>query len=595
MSEYRAPLEDMRFALRDLAALENIASLPGYAEAGSDVVDAILDEAARFAGEILSPLNRVGDLHGSRLDGGRVVTAPGFREAYRRFVDGGWNGLASDPAYGGQGLPRLVAAAVSEMWKGANHAFSLCPMLTQGAIEALVLAGTESQKALYLPALVAGEWTGTMNLTEPGAGSDLAAIRCRAEPTANGAYRLYGQKIFITYGDHDLAENIVHLVLARIAGAPEGVRGISLFLVPKFLPDATGRPGARNDVQCVSLEHKLGIHGSPTAVLAFGDREGAQGSLVGEENRGLEIMFIMMNAARFNVGLEGLGDAERSYQRAAAYARERVQGTEAGRRDGAKVPILRHPDVRRMLMSMRSRIEAMRALAYVVAAAQDEAAAHPDAGTRAAAGAFAELLVPVVKGWCTENAIDIASLGIQIHGGTGYIEETGAAQHLRDARITAIYEGTTAIQANDLVGRKLVRDGGAALAALIARMRQDAKAAGGAGDDDAPGRRLETAIDGLESAGAWLLARWSDDVASALAGAVPFLMLLGTTAGGWQMARAATIASARRIAGDKSAFWMAKLATARFYSDHFLTQAPGLANAIVSGATGTLAMPEESF
>ncbi|MBL8450989.1 MAG: acyl-CoA dehydrogenase [Dechloromonas sp.] len=591
MSEYRAPLEDMRFVLRELVGLERVASLPGYEEADPDVVDAILDEAARFAGEVLSPLNRVGDLHGAQLRQGEVTTAPGFREAYRSFVEAGWNGLAAPQEFGGQGLPRLLAAAVGEMWKGANHAFSLCPMLTQGAIEALLLAGTEAQRALYLPRLVAGEWTGTMNLTEPAAGSDLAAIRTRAEPVGDGSYRVFGQKIFITYGEHDLAENIIHLVLARIAGAPEGVKGISLFLVPKFLPGPDGAPGVRNDVRCLSLEHKLGIHGSPTAVLAFGEAGGALGTLVGEANRGLEMMFIMMNAARFNVGLEGLGDAERAYQRAAAYARERVQGFEAGQRQGGRVPILRHPDVRRLLMAMRSRIEAMRALAYGVAAALDEADRHPDGAIRAEARAFAELLVPVVKGWCTENAVDIASQGIQVHGGAGYIEETGAAQHLRDARITAIYEGTTAIQANDLVGRKLLRDGGAALAALVAIMRRDAHAAGA----DPVGQRLLDAIDALERAGAWLVAEGNRNVVAALAGSVPFLLLLGSTAGGWQMARAAAIATERQAAGDTAPFWSAKLATARFYADHFLTQAPGMAASICEGAAATLAMPDQCF
>ncbi len=594
MSEYRAPLEDIRFVLHDLVGVESLASFPGYEEASTDVVDAVLDEAARFAGEVLSPLNRVGDAEGSHLVDGRVVTPRGFREAYRQFVEAGWNGLACEPEWGGQGLPRLLAAAVGEMWKGANHAFSLCPMLTQGVIEALMLAGSPQQRAVYLPPLVSGEWTGTMNLTEPEAGSDLSAIRSRAEPQGDGSYRLFGQKIFITYGDHDLAANIVHLVLARTPGAPAGVRGISLFLVPKFIPEADGRPGLANDVRCLSLEHKLGIHASPTAVLAYGDAGGAYATLVGEENRGLEMMFITMNAARFNVGLEGLGDAERAYQRAAAYARERLQGSEAGGRDSARVPILRHPDVRRMLMSMRSRVEAMRALAYRVAAALDEAARHPDAARRAAALALAELLVPVVKGWCTENAVDIASLGVQVHGGVGYIEESGAAQHLRDARITPIYEGTTAIQANDLVGRKLVRDKGAALAALVAIMQADALALDG--DLAVIGERQREALAALSQAGAWIVGCWPDDVRSALAGSVPFLHLLGLTAAGWQMGRAAVIARQRLAAGGKvRAFWNAKAATCRFYADHFLTLAPGMAKVICEGAQGALAMPDECF
>ena len=471
MSEYLAPLKDIRFVMRDLAGLDQVASLPGFEEATPDVVDAILEEAAKFAGGVLSPLNYVGDQDGAKWKDTVVTTTPGFKEAYRQFVDNGWNALGCDPEFGGQGLPRLLSTAVSEMWKASNHAFSLCPMLTQGAIEALMIAGSDEQKAAYLPNLVSGEWAGTMNLTEPTAGSDLAAVRSRAEPVGDGTYRIFGQKIFITYGEHDMTENIVHLVLARTPDAPEGVKGISLFVVPKFMLKADGTPGERNDVYCVSIEHKLGIHGSPTAVLAFGDHGGAIGTLVGAENRGLEYMFIMMNAARFNVGLEGLGDAERAYQRAVGYARERVQGTEVGVRGGPKVPIIRHPDVRRMLMSMRSRIEAMRSLAYVTAAALDNAHQAPDGGERARAQAFADLMIPVVKGWSTESSIDIASLGVQVHGGMGYIEETGAAQHLRDARITTIYEGTTAIQANDLIGRKIAREQGSTIIAVIGEMR----------------------------------------------------------------------------------------------------------------------------
>ncbi len=593
MSEYVAPLADMRFVLRHLAGLEQIVALPSCEEATPDVVDAILDEAARFAGEVLSPLNRVGDTQGACWHDQAVTTPPGFKAAYRQFVENGWNGLGCDPEFGGQGLPHILSAAVSEMWKGANHAFSLCPMLTQGAIEALTIAGSDVQKAAYLPKLVAGEWTGTMNLTEPNAGSDLAAVRTRAEPVGDGTYRIFGQKIFITYGEHDLAENIVHLVLARTPNAPEGVKGISLFVVPKFLLTAEGSPGERNDVHCVSIEHKLGIHGSPTAVLAFGDRVGAIGTLVGEENRGLEYMFIMMNAARFNVGLEGLGDAERAYQRAVAYARERLQGTEPGVRGGPKVPIIRHPDVRRMLMSMRSRVEAMRALAYVVAAALDKGRHHPDEAARRQAQSFAELMIPVVKGWSTESAIDIASLGIQVHGGMGYIEETGAAQHLRDARITAIYEGTTAIQANDLIGRKIARDHGAAAKALIADMR--AATAGLDGDLAAIGARQAAAVDALDKAVDWLVANFARDPMAAHAGAVPFLFLLGIVAGGWQLGRAAVIARRRKAEGDSDPFWTAKLATARFFADHWLTQAAGLAEAVVNGAAGALEMPDDAF
>ncbi|MFH1660055.1 MAG: acyl-CoA dehydrogenase [Pseudomonadota bacterium] len=593
MSEYLAPLKEMRFAMQELAGLDQVVSLPGCEEATPDVVDAILEEAARFAGEVLSPLNRVGDRDGAKWKDTVVTTSPGFKEAYRQFVDNGWNGLGCDPEFGGQGLPKLLSTAVSEMWKASNHAFSLCPMLTQGAIEALMIAGTDEQKAAYLPNLVSGEWTGTMNLTEPSAGSDLAAVRSRAEPVGDGTYRVFGQKIFITYGEHDMADNIVHLVLARTPNAPEGVKGISLFVVPKFLLKADGTPGERNDVYCVSIEHKLGIHGSPTAVLAFGDHGGAIGTLVGEENRGLEYMFIMMNAARFNVGLEGLGDAERAYQRAVVYARERVQGTEVGVRGGPKVPIIKHPDVRRMLLSMRARIEAMRALAYVTAAAQDNAHGNPDDVAREKARAFADLLIPVVKGWSTESAIDIASLGVQVHGGMGYIEETGAAQHLRDARITAIYEGTTAIQANDLIGRKIAREKGATVMTVIADMRSAATQLDG--DLAAIGARQNAAVDALEKAVFWIVANFSTDPKAAHAGAVPFLHLFGIVAGGWQMGRAAVIARSKIAAGETDPFWVAKLSTTRFYADHFLTQAAGLAESVVAGAVGALELADDSF
>ena len=593
MSEYIAPLKEMRFVMQELAGLDQVVALPGCEEASQDVVDAILEEAARFSGEVLSPLNRVGDRDGAKWKDTVVTTSPGFKEAYRQFVDNGWNGLGCDPEFGGQGLPKLLSTAVSEMWKAANHAFSLCPMLTQGAIEALMIAGTDEQKAAYLPNLVSGDWTGTMNLTEPSAGSDLAAVRSRAEPVGDGTFKVFGQKIFITYGEHDMTDNIVHLVLARTPNAPEGVKGISLFVVPKFLLKADGTPGERNDVYCVSIEHKLGIHGSPTAVLAFGDNGGAIGTLVGEENRGLEYMFIMMNAARFNVGLEGLGDAERAYQRAVVYARDRVQGTEVGVRGGPKVPIIKHPDVRRMLLSMRARIEAMRALAYVTAAAQDNAHANPDAVAREKARAFADLLIPVVKGWSTESAIDIASLGVQVHGGMGYIEETGAAQHLRDARITAIYEGTTAIQANDLIGRKIAREKGATILSIISDMR--VAAAQLDGDLAGIGARQQAAIEALEKAVNWLVATFSADPKAAHAGAVPFLYLFGIVAGGWQMGRAAVIARSKLMAGETDPFWAAKLATTRFYADHFLTQAAGLAESVVAGATGALELADDSF
>ncbi|WP_371325047.1 acyl-CoA dehydrogenase [Dechloromonas sp. ZY10] len=593
MSEYVAPLKDMRFVMQELAGLDQVVALPGCEEASPDVVDAILEEAAKFANGVLSPLNRVGDTNGAKWKDTVVTTTPGWKEAYAQFVENGWNGLGCDPEFGGQGLPHIVSTAVSEMWKSANHAFSLCPMLTQGAIEALTIAGSDEQKAAYLPNLISGEWTGTMNLTEPNAGSDLAAVSARAEPVGDGTYKVFGQKIFITYGEHDMADNIIHLVLARTPNAPAGVKGISLFVVPKFNLKADGTPGDRNDVYCVSIEHKLGIHGSPTAVLAFGDNGGAIGTLVGEENRGLEYMFIMMNAARFNVGLEGLGDAERAYQRAVAYARDRVQGTEVGVKGGPKVAILKHPDVRRMLMSMRSRIEAMRAIAYVTAAAQDNAHCNPDSAAAEKARAFADLMIPVVKGWSTESAIDIASIGVQVHGGMGFIEETGAAQHLRDARITAIYEGTTAIQANDLIGRKIARENGETIKTVIAEMRAATEALNG--DLADIGARQQSAIDALDKSVDWLLATFKADPKAAHAGAVPFLHLFSIVVGGWQLGRAAVIARAKIAAGENDPFWAAKIATTRFFAGHFLTQAGGLADTVVAGAAGALDIADEAF
>ncbi|MCM8594895.1 acyl-CoA dehydrogenase [Accumulibacter sp.] len=597
MSEYVAPVRDMQFVLNELAGLEEVAQLPGYEEATPDLVDAILEEAARFAEEVLSPLNWPGDQEGAKWHDKAVTMPPGFADAYRLFAESGWTALGSEPEWGGQGLPKVVAAAVAEMWKSANHSFSLCPLLTTGAIEALVLSGSDELKKTYLEKMVSGVWTGTMNLTEPSAGSDLAAVRARAEPQPDGSYRIYGQKIFITYGDHDMAENIIHLVLARTPTAPEGVKGISLFVVPKFLVNADGSLGARNDAYCVSIEHKLGIHASPTAVMAFGDHSGAIGHLVGEENRGLEYMFIMMNAARFGVGLEGVAACERAYQRARDYARERIQSPDIGVRGRPKVPIIRHPDVRRMLMTMKSRAEATRALAYVVAAAHDAAANHPDGETRKRNQAFVDLMIPVVKGWSTESGVDIASIGIQVHGGMGYVEETGAAQHLRDAQISTIYEGTTGIQANDLIGRKIAREGGSTLKAVIAMMRDlDGQLAACPGEHFAAiGSRLAAGVDALAEAGEWIVANYGRDVRAAAAGAVPFLMLLGTVAGGWQMARAALVSQRKIDAGDSDPFYPAKIVTSRFYADHVLAQAPGLASSVVSGAAGVLDLPEGMF
>jgi acyl-CoA dehydrogenase len=588
----------MQFVLRELAPLDEVARLPGCGDVNLELADAILKEAGKLAAGVLSPLNVVGDREGARVKDGEVTTAPGWRDAYRQFVDGGWNALSCGPEYGGQGVPRLVSALVEEMWNGANVSFALCPMLTRGAIEALELRGSDALKRTYLPKLVSGEWAGTMVLTEPQAGSDLSAVRTRAVPQKDGSYRLEGQKIFITYGEHDLTENIVHLVLARTPDAPEGVKGISLFVVPKFLVNADGSLGARNDVRCVSLEHKLGIHASPTAVLAFGDKEGAVGWLVGEENRGLEYMFITMNAARFSVGLEGIGLSERAYQLAVAYARERLQGTELGTRSKEKVAILRHPDVRRMLMLMKSRTEAMRAIACVTAAAMDTARCHPDADRRARSQTFVDLMIPIVKAWSTDNAIDIASIGIQVHGGMGFIEEAGAAQQLRDARITAIYEGTNGIQAADLIGRKVARDGGEAIRRVMAEMRHvEAELERERSETlSAVAARLREGVGALEQAVQFVVATYGTDIRKASVGAVPFLELFGVVAGGWQSARAA-LAAHRRLAegAGEAGFYRAKVATARFYADHVLTRAPGLARTVVVGADGALAIEDDQL
>ena len=596
MSNYKAPLRDMQFVLRELAGLDQVARLPGCEEAAPDVVDAILEEAGKFAAVVLDPLNVVGDRNGVSLVDDIVKTAPGWSAAYRQFVDGGWNALSCPPEHGGQGLPRLISTLVDEMWNSASVSFALCPMLTHGAIEAIELRGSDELKKAYLPKMVSGEWTGTMNLTEPQAGSDLAAIRTRAVPQGDGTYKVFGQKIFITYGDHDMTDNVIHMVLARTPDAPEGVKGISLFLVPKFMLNADGTPGVRNDVHCVSLEHKLGIHASPTCVMAFGDHGGATGYLVGEENQGLPYMFIMMNAARFIVGLEGVGLSERAYQHALSYARERVQGPELGVKGGGKVAIIRHPDVRRMLMLMKSQTEAMRAVACVVGAAMDGARCHPDEAVRRAKQAFVDLMIPVVKGWSTENSIDIASLGVQIHGGMGFIEEGGAAQYLRDARITTIYEGTTGIQANDLIGRKIARDGGAAIKTLIAEMRKIETQLGKHNDAElcAICKSLASGIQALDAAVDHIVATYAKQVQSASVGAVPFLKLFGNVAGGWQMACAALVSKQRlgENAAD-AAFYQTKITTARFYADHVLSLSTSLAYAVINGADGALQIEDD--
>jgi 3-(methylthio)propanoyl-CoA dehydrogenase len=593
MHEYQAPLADMKFVLRELVDLPLLAQLPGFGDFNLELAEAVLEEAGKFAAGVLSPLNRSGDLEGARWKEGEVLTSAGWKQAYSRFAADGWNALSCSEEFGGQNLPRVLSALIEEMWNGANVAFALCPMLTRGAIDAIELRGSEALCKTYLPKMVSGEWTGTMNLTEPQAGSDLSAVRTTAQPIGDGRYRLKGQKIFITYGEHDLTGNIVHMVLARVSGAPEGVKGMSLFLVPKFLVNADGSVGARNDVHCVSIEHKLGIQGSPTCVLAYGDNGGAIGELIGEENRGLEYMFIMMNAARYSVGIEGVGISERATQGALAYARERVQGTETGVRGGARVSIIRHPDVRRMLLLMKSQTEAMRALAGVIAVSLDAARLHPRAEEREAHQAIADLMIPVIKGWCTENSVDIASLGIQVHGGVGFVEETGAAQYLRDARITPIYEGTTGIQANDLIGRKLARDGGRAAQSVVVQMRATAQELAAAPALSGLAPVFSAGIDALERSIRHVVENYGKDIRAVSVGAVPMLKLFGIVAGGWQLLRSASI-SQRRLAESKgkgadSAFYEAKISTARFYGDHVLSQAPGLAHSIVHGAPGALA------
>ncbi len=593
MHEYEAPLADMRFVLRELVDLRLLAALPGFEDVTRDVADAVLEQAAKFANAILSPLNRAGDLEGARWSDGEVRTATGWRGAYAQFVTDGWNALSCPAPFGGQNLPRVLSALVEEMWNGANVAFALCPMLTRGAIDAIELRGTQTQKNLYLPKMVSGEWTGSMNLTEPQAGSDLSAIRTRAVPTEDGRYLLTGQKIFITYGEHDLTANIIHAVLARKEGAPQGIKGISLFLVPKFVVNADGSLGSRNDVHCASVENKLGIHGSPTCVLNFGQGRGAVAELVGEENRGLEYMFIMMNAARYSVGLEGIGISERALQTALSYARERIQGTEAGVKSGARVPIIRHPDIRRMLLLMKSQTEAMRALAAVAAVSLDAARLHPRAEEREHHQSRADLLIPVIKGWCTENAVDIASLGIQVHGGVGFIEETGAAQILRDARITPIYEGTTGIQANDLIGRKVARDGGHAAFALIAEMKAVAVELTATQDLAGLGTPFLAALEALERTIRYVVEQYGIDIRTVSVGAVPTLKLLGIVAGGWQVLRAALISRQRLVHGGENGadatFYEAKLTTARFFVDHVLSQAPGLSHSVICGGPAALA------
>ncbi|MFL5431752.1 MAG: acyl-CoA dehydrogenase, partial [Myxococcales bacterium] len=558
---YRAPLKDMLFVMKELAGIDALSRWPGFEDAGYDMAGTVLEECARFNEGVLAPLNDVGDKNPSRFDDGRVTATPGFKEAFQQYTEGGWQGLQHPTALGGQGLPKLISAACMEITNAANLSFALCPLLTDGAIEALLVAGTPEQQQTYVPQMISGRWTGTMNLTEPQAGSDLALLRTLAERQDDGTYRIRGTKIFITWGEHDMAENIVHLVLARVPGAPEGVKGISLFLCPKLLED-----GRRNGVQCVGIEHKLGIKASPTAVLEF---EGAVGYLLGEENRGLEYMFVMMNAARYAVGVQGVAMAERAYQKAVAYARERVQGRPVDGSLKTAATIIHHPDVRRMLMTMRASTEGCRAMATVAAAAYDAAHHHADAAVRKQNQAFYEFLVPLVKGYSTEMSLEVTSLGVQVHGGMGFIEETGAAQYYRDAKILTIYEGTTAIQANDLVGRKTARDGGQVAQGIAAQIE---KTEGELSRRDSPdaravGRRLAAARRAFLDVVAFVVQQGKTSPNAVFAGSVPYLMLAGNLVAGWQLARSLLVAEDLLAKGEDKSFMQAKIATAHFYAD----------------------------
>ena len=599
---YRAPVKDQLFCMKELAGLDKVAQIPGFEDAGYETAQAVLEEAAKFNEEVVAPLNWSGDQDHGSWDDGKVRTSAGFKDAYKALTEAGWQGLQQPVEYGGQGLPKIIGAACIEHTMAANLSFSLCSILTTGATEALLTAASEELKQRYIPNMISGKWTGSMNLTEPQAGSDLALVRSKAVKQEDGTYRISGQKIFITYGEHDMAENIVHLVLARTPDAPEGVKGISLFVVPKFMVNEDGSLGKRNDVYCASIEEKLGIKASPTAVLVYGDDKGevgpgAIGYLVGEENRGLEYMFIMMNAARYDVGLQGLAVSERAYQHAVAYARDRVQSRPVDGSAKESVAIIHHPDVKRMLMTMRALIEGERAMALVGAAAYDTAHHHPDADTAKQAQAFYEFLVPLIKGFSTENSVEVTSLGVQVHGGMGFIEETGAAQYYRDSRILPIYEGTTAIQANDLVGRKTARDGGAmarAIAAQIADVEgQLAGRASEAGKKYAA--QLKTAREAFLQVVDFVLANVKANPNAVFAGSVPYLMLAGNLVSGWQMGRALIVAEDKLAAGEDAAFMAAKVATCRFYGDHILARVASLRDSILQGGESVTAMPVDAF
>ncbi len=586
MTAYRAPVADLLFTIQELAGMAEISQFSTFRDVTPDLIEAILEEAGKIGSDVLAPLNRSGDQQGCQLENGVVRTPDGFKEAYRQFIDNGWNGMPFEPKYGGQGLPWLLTAAVGEIVQAANMSFGLCPLLTQGAVELLAAHGSDNLKSTYLPNMVAGVWNGTMNLTEPSAGSDLASIRTKAVRDGT-TYRITGTKIFITYGETDFTENIIHMVLARLDDAPEGIKGISLFVVPKYLVKDDGSLGHRNDLKAVSLEHKLGIHASPTAVMSFGDNEGARGFLVGEENRGIEYMFTMMNNARLTVGVQGVAIAERAYQQALAYARDRVQSRQLGSPAQHSVAIIEHPDVKRMLLTMKTKTEAARALALFVAGKLDISKSHPEPAARAAAFTFVDLLTPVVKAWSSDIGIEVANMGIQVHGGMGFIEESGAPQHLRDARIAAIYEGTNGIQANDLVGRKIGKDKGVAVGVMSERIHTFLA---DHTHDSCDGLevvcvRLERAVNALDRASQWIVDTYSTSPTQVAAGAVPYLELLGRTVGGWLLARAAFLARTQLRAGASGnpGFLQGKLVSARFFADHVLIGAEGLADTVIFG------------
>jgi len=594
---YKAPLKDMLFDIKHLADIDAVAQIPGFEEAGFETAQAVLEECAKFNEGVLSPLNWEGDKNPSSWKDGVVTTTPGFKQAYKQYAEGGWQGLQHPQDFGGQGLPKTIGAACGEMLNSANMSFALCPLLSDGAIEALLTAGSDELKAVYLEKLVSGQWTGTMNLTEPQAGSDLAMVRSRAEPQPDGTYKVFGTKIFITYGEHDMAENIVHLVLARVTGAPEGVKGISLFVVPKFMVGKDGALGARNDVHCVSIEHKMGIKASPTAVLQYGDNGGAVGYIVGQENRGLEYMFIMMNSARYAVGMQGIAIAERAYQKAVTFAKDRVQSRPVDGSINASAPIIHHPDVKRMLMTMRAYTEGCRAMASVAAAAYDASHHHPDAEVRKQNQAFYEYMVPLVKGYSTEMSLEVTSLGVQVHGGMGFIEETGAAQYYRDAKILTIYEGTTAIQANDLVGRKTARDGGQTAKGIAAQIEKTEAALlkqGGAAAKTVA-KRLTAAREAFVDVVEFVAGNTKASPNAVFAGSVPYLMLAGNLVAGWQLARSLLVAEQELADGHDVDFMKAKITTAVFYADHLLSKAPGMRDSIVDGADSVTALALEAF